>query len=289
LAGIGLAFHQGMDKKARLGQSPNYPQPLADKIKGAGMITLTLIGIGTGNLDHLTGQAIKAINGSDIVLIPRKGAIKADLEDLRNMLCTAVLTNDKTKIVGFDLPIRDKNAPSYHQGVEDWHDAVAKIWHRAITGNMGASGRVALLVWGDPSLYDSTLRIAKRLSPMPKVEVIAGLTSMQLLTAAHGIALNDIGAPVLITTGRQLRDRGWPLGADSVIVMLDGACAFQSLAYEGLTIWWGAYLGMKNELLIQGSLPDVAKTIIEARAKAREEHGWIMDIYLLRRTVSFGA
>ncbi|MGL6209164.1 MAG: SAM-dependent methyltransferase, partial [Paracoccaceae bacterium] len=42
------------------------------------MIDLTLVGIGTGNPDHLTLQAIKALNAADLVLIPQKGAEKAD-------------------------------------------------------------------------------------------------------------------------------------------------------------------------------------------------------------------
>jgi precorrin-6A synthase len=248
------------------------------------MITLSLIGIGTGNLDHLTGQAIREINRADIVLIPQKGAGKADLADLRHAICAEVLTNPNTKIIGFDLPKRDADTPSYYQGVDDWHDAIAAAWHQAIAQNLGASGRVALLVWGDPSLYDSSLRISKRLIPAPKVEVVAGLTSLQLLTAAHAIALNDIGAPVVITTGRQLRDHGWPKGVDTVVVMLDGACAFQTLETKGIDIWWGAYLGMQNQLLIAGPLEETGPTILETRAKARQNHGWVMDIYLMRKS-----
>ncbi|MDO7660357.1 MAG: precorrin-6A synthase (deacetylating) [Paracoccaceae bacterium] len=248
------------------------------------MITLSLIGIGTGNLDHLTGQAIREINRADIVLIPQKGAGKADLADLRHAICAEVLTNPNTKIIGFDLPKRDADTPFYYQGVDDWHDAIAAAWHQAIAQNLGASGRVALLVWGDPSLYDSSLRISKRLIPAPKVEVVAGLTSLQLLTAAHAIALNDIGAPVVITTGRQLRDHGWPKGVDTVVVMLDGACAFQTLETKGIDIWWGAYLGMQNQLLIAGPLEEKGPTILETRAKARQNHGWVMDIYLMRKS-----
>ena len=248
------------------------------------MITLSLIGIGTGNLDHLTGQAISELNRADIVLIPQKGAGKADLADLRHAICAEVLTNPNTKIIGFDLPKRDADTPSYYQGVDDWHDAIAAAWHQAIAQNLGASGRVALLVWGDPSLYDSSLRISKRLIPAPKVEVVAGLTSLQLLTAAHAIALNDIGAPVVITTGRQLRDHGWPKGVDTVVVMLDGACAFQTLETKGIDIWWGAYLGMQNQLLIAGPLEEKGPTILETRAKARQNHGWVMDIYLMRKS-----
>ncbi|HEY6573397.1 MAG TPA: precorrin-6A synthase (deacetylating), partial [Mycobacterium sp.] len=47
-------------------------------------------------------------------------------------------------------------------------------------------------------------------------------------------------------------------------------------------IWWGAYLGTPNELLIAGAVGDVGEHIATARAEARERHGWIMDTYLLR-------
>jgi precorrin-6A synthase len=64
---------------------------------------------------------------------------------------------------------------------------------------------------------------------------------------------------------------------------LDGNCSFQSLDAQRFQIWWGAYVGMAEEVLIAGKLLDVGDRIVETRTKARAEHGWIMDIYLLRR------
>jgi precorrin-6A synthase len=248
------------------------------------VIDLFLIGIGTGNPDHLTLQAVKALNAADVVLIPRKGADKADLADLRRQICAEVLTNPQTRLVEFDLPKRDVETADYRQGVDDWHDAIAAAW-RAALGAEAADGKVALLVWGDPSLYDSTLRIAERLARVQalRVTVIPGITSVQVLTAAHGIPLNEIGAPVLITTGRQLRDHGWPQDADTLVVMLDGNCAFQDLDPTGIHIWWGAFVGMPEQIVLSGALADVSASIIATRAAARAAHGWIMDVYLLRR------
>ena len=137
------------------------------------------------------------------------------------------------------------------------------------------------MVWGDPSLYDSTLRIAARL-PGLTVKVIPGITSLQALTAAHAIPLNTLAAPVTITTGRQLRDHGWPEGATTLAVMLDKGGAFTSLPPD-TDIWWGAYVGMPEETLIHGPLAEVSDEILATRARLRAEHGWIMDIYLLRR------
>ena len=71
--------------------------------------------------------------------------------------------------------------------------------------------------------------------------------------------------------------------ADSIAVMLDGDCGFREVPPEGFEIFWGAYLGMPEEILIAGPLSDVAEEIVATRAAARAAHGWIMDVYLLRR------
>lgn len=243
---------------------------------------LTLIGIGTGNPEHLTLQAARAMNAQDVILIPRKGEGKADLAELRRSICAEVLDNPATSIVEFDLPVRDPGTADYRQRVDEWHDAIATVWTEALAQTPQAA-RVALLVWGDPSLYDSTLRIASRLEPMPEIEVIPGITSLQALTASHAIPINQIGAPFLVTTGRQLRDHGWPEGVDTLAIMLDGSCAFDTLDPENLHIWWGAYVGMAEEITVSGPLAEVQETIKQRRANARDSHGWIMDIYVLRR------
>ncbi len=244
------------------------------------MTTLHLIGIGTGNPDHLTGQAIRALNGVDLILIPRKGDAKSDLADMRRSIVAQVVTTS-VKVVEYDMPTRAAQ-DDYLGAVNDWHDAIAAVWATKIGLHLPAGGDVALLVWGDPSLYDSTLRIAARLPDMA-VTVVPGITSLQVLTAAHAIPLNALAAPVIITTGRQLRDGGWPAGADTVVVMLDSGGAFQAVDPVGVTIWWGGYVGMPEQVLIAGPLAEVAPRIMAERAALRAAHGWIMDIYLLRR------
>jgi precorrin-6A synthase len=251
------------------------------------MIELKLIGIGTGNIEHLTLQAVRVLKAAELVLIPRKGADKADLAELRREVCATHL-DDATRLVEFDLPVRDGAGRPYLDGVRDWHAAIAGVWADLIATHLPGGGRVALLVWGDPALYDSSMRIAQRLQAAGlalRIEVIPGLSTVQLLTAAHAIPLNTLGAPVLITTGRQLKASGWPAGLDTVVVLLDGACAFQHLPAEDLAIYWAAYLGMPQQLLISGPLASTGPCIVRARAEARRAHGWIMDSYLLRHTI----
>ena len=242
------------------------------------MIQLHLIGIGTGNPDHLTGEARRAIAQADLFLVPHKPG-KSDLADLRTQIIDSV--RDEARIALFDMPVRDDTLP-YLTRVDAWHDAIARLWADTMAAHPDARN-IALLVWGDPSLYDSTLRIAARLTPAPQLHVVAGITSVQALTAAHAIPLNTLNAPVTISTGRRLRDHGWPAGCETLVVMLDADCTFQTLDGTEFDIWWGAYLGMPEQILEAGPLNEVADRIIKRRAEARAAHGWIMDTYLLRR------
>ena len=253
------------------------------------MIAIDLVGIGTGNPDHLTAAAVRAMNAADLILLPRKGDARSDLIELRRSICAAVLSSP-VRVVEFDLPVRAAR-PDYLGAVEAWHDAVAAAWRREIEAHLPEGGRLVLLVWGDPSLYDSSLRIAGRLRGAGMdigLRVIPGITSVQALTAAHAIPLNMLAEPVLITTGRRLRERGWPEETGTVVVMLDSGCAFDALAPQGITIWWGAYLGMAHEALVAGPLAEAAPRITALRPKLRARHGWIMDVYLMRKELDHG-
>jgi precorrin-6A synthase len=244
------------------------------------MLEIVVIGIGSGNPEHMTVEAIGALNAADRVLIPRKGAAKTDLADLRRAICERFLDNPATRIVEFDMPRRDEGA-GYREGVEEWHRAIAGIYRGLLDG---VDGSVALLVWGDPSLYDSTLRILDHLEAGGLAfsrRVIPGITSLQALAARHAIALNAIGGEVAVTTGRRLRE-GVP-EADSIAVMLDAGGAFGAVPAEDFDIWWGAYLGMEQEVVVAGPLAEVGDRILELREAARAANGWIMDVYLLRR------
>ena len=249
------------------------------------MIDILVIGIGAGNPDHMTMQAIAALNRADIVLVPHKGSGKADLAELRREICRRFLTNPAARLVEFDLPQRD-GGTAYLDSVDAWHAAIADTYRALLDKELAGGGTAALLVWGDPSLYDSTLRILDRLrgaaDPGFEVTVIPGITSVQALAASHAIPLNAIGGPVLVTTGRKLRE-GIPDTIDTIVVMLDGELSFRTLSQEDFDIYWGAYLGLEQEIILSGPLPDLAPAIAEARSRARERHGWIMDTYVLKR------
>ncbi|MBB3659950.1 precorrin-6A synthase [Rhizobium sp. BK650] len=247
-----------------------------------------IIGIGTGNPEHLTVQAINAMNAADVVFIPTKGAEKADLAEVRREICARYLTRQGVRILEFEVPKRSTQDRSYSESVDDWHAAIARIYG-ALIADLPETGAGAFLVWGDPSLYDSTIRIIERVRNSGACafdySVVPGITSIQVLAASHRIPVNLVGKPVEITTGRRLVEEG--LTHESTVVMLDGEQAFSKIDDPDVEIFWGAYLGTKDEIIRSGRLGDIAGDIVRLRAEERARHGWIMDIYLLRKGRDF--
>ena len=248
------------------------------------MRTIHVIGIGVGDPEYVTGQAIRALNDTQVFFAMDKGEAKSDLVALRRAICRRFITDDSYRFVELPDPPRttdgDGDGSDYGRAVADWHAARARLWAKAIDTELYPDGVGAFLAWGDPSLYDSTLRILDEVARHVELryDVIPGVTAIQALAARHRVPLNDVGEPVLITTGRQLRAHGL---SGSAVVMLDGDCAFLGCPPQ-TRIWWGAYLGTPNELLVAGTVGEVGERISALRADARARHGWIMDTYLLR-------
>jgi precorrin-6A synthase len=248
------------------------------------MRKILVIGIGVGDPDHMTMQAIRALNQASVFFIPDKGAEKAALRELRTSICERFIEKPGYRTVAVDMPQR-RMAGDYLAGVDEWHSGLAELYGALFERELGENEIGAVLVWGDPAIYDSTLRLIERIRANGlalEIEVIPGISSVQVLAAKHRIALNRIGESVLLTTGRKLAE-GFPDDAGSVVVLLDGVQAFAGLAEQDLDIFWGAYLGTPHEILRAGKLAEVRDEIAAVRSKARQQYGWIMDVYLLRR------
>lgn len=248
------------------------------------MRKLYLIGIGAGNPEYITFQAIKALNAVDVFFFMDKGEAKHDLLKLRKEICDRFIEKRSYRIVEAVDPVRDPSIADYTARVEDWHRRRSLVYEETISRELGEDQSGAFLVWGDPSLYDSTLRIIDQIGTRGNlcfdVEVIPGITSMQALATRHKISLNGIGESIAITTGRQLSTHGSAI-AERTIVMLDGQCSFNTLLDKDLDIYWGAYLGMEEEILLAGKLDEIAGRIEEIRGELRQKNGWIMDTYLV--------
>jgi precorrin-6A synthase len=248
-------------------------------------IRVLLIGIGTGNLDHLTGEAVAALNEVDLFVVADKGPAKRDLAALRTTICQTFIEHDY-RLIEVPDPERDRSPGDYSRTVRDWHAARLQAYAAIVHQHLPAGGTLGFLVWGDPAFYDSSIRLAKGLSGHGidvELRVVPGISSLQLLAARHQIALNQIGGSVHVTTGRRLIEEYSPDLGD-VVVMLDGNLACEGLidSYPDLQIFWGAQLGLPAETLLAGRLGSVLPQIRATRADIRAREGWVMDTYLLR-------
>jgi precorrin-6A synthase len=245
-----------------------------------------VVGIGAGDPEQITVQAIEALGRAEVLFVVDKGGDAEELVALRREICARYLEDGSYRIVAIPDPPRDRTTARYRSAVEDWRARRAEAWEAAVAAELGEDGCGAFLVWGDPSLYDSTLDVLERIRARGAVafehEVIPAVSSIHALTAAHRVALNRIGGSILITTGRRLA-QGLPEGVDDVVVMLDADCSFRHLPPGAFDVYWGAYLGTPDEILVAGPLAEVGDEIVRARAAARARKGWVMDAYLLRR------
>ena len=247
------------------------------------MKRVLVVGIGAGDPDHLTVAGVAALNRADALLVVDKGAAGADLAAAREAIVARHLAPGR-RPRRVDLPetARDREPADYEAAVGEWRAGRLAAYADAIA-RLGADETAAFLVWGDPSLYDGTLLLLDEITSVEfEVEVIPGISAAAALAARHRVPLNRVGESILVTTGRRLRQQGIPDGVDNVVVFLDGREAWRDLDAD-VDIWWGAFLGTPDELLVSGRLVDVRDELARVRADGRVRQGWMFDTYLLRR------
>lgn len=184
---------------------------------------VTIVGIGAGDPDQITVEAVRALQAASFAIV----ALKRD-EDPLVAARQAIVDRHAPglELVPVTDPERDRSAEStstaqgYRSVVADWHDARAAAYERVL---LDREGDAVFLVWGDPALYDSTIRIIEKVLARGRVtfawDVIAGISALQVLAARHRIVLHEIGQPLVVTTGRRLRE-AVDAGAENVVVML---------------------------------------------------------------------
>jgi precorrin-6A synthase len=248
-----------------------------------------LIGVGPGDPDQVTLEAVRAMREVDFFVVPEKSAPGDQpdpLVEARERLLDRHLDHEPV-IVRFRDPERDRrpaataSTAAYEAVVASWHEARAAAYEQALESRAGDAG---FLVWGDPAFYDSTIRVLDKVRARGRVrievDVIPGISSVQLLAARHRIVLHQVGRPLHVTTGRRLRE-AIDQGQDNVVVMLNREVDLAGL--EGWRIWWGANLGTAHEALVSGLVGDVLPEIELARERVKAAAGWVMDLHLLRR------
>ncbi len=241
-----------------------------------------ILGVGMGP-QHVTPEVADALRSCDYVLAADKSTETGSDDDGLLTARRAIAEAYGVELVAVPDPERDRADPvDYPGAVRDWHQARVAAYERVLRER---GGDAAFLVWGDPSLYDSTIRVVEQLAHRLPIEhdVLPGISAPQLLAARHRIVLHPVGAPVHVTTARRLRD-DIAAGQTSLVVMLTGALdSGDHLAgLEDWSIWWGANLGTDSEELVCGRVGDVLADLDAARTRAKQAAGWVMDVYLLR-------
>ncbi|MDT5278551.1 MAG: precorrin-6A synthase [Mycobacterium sp.] len=247
-------------------------------------VRVRILGIGMGP-QHVTPEVADALRSVDYVLAADKGADDGLLA-LRRAVVDAH-AGGAVEIVQIADPPRDRSAEltteDYEGAVAGWHEARAATYAGVLRER---GGTAAFLVWGDPSLYDSTIRVVEKIKDLGvpvEFDVLPGISAPQLLAARHRIVLHEVGRPVHVTTGRRLQE-AVAAGQDNIVAMLNPPPHRLDLAgLDDWAVWWGANLGAIGERLVVGRLGDVVGQIADARAQAHTEAGWVMDLFLLRK------
>lgn len=233
-----------------------------------------VIGIGPGGFGQLTLDAVAAMNEVDVFLVGDHAEDQPDLVWRRSELLRRHVQRPHRVITVLD-PQRE------HPGDVD---AGRLSTYSHILAGLPQDATVGFLAWGDPGLYDSILRVIDALRDTLAVDVtvIPGVSALQVLAAAHQIALNA-GASVHITTGARLLSEYRPNLGD-VVVMNDPDLACRGLVAEfpDTEVFWGAYLGTPDQVLANGPLRTVTDDLAALRRRLLDHHGWIQDTYLLR-------
>ncbi|MFG2826938.1 precorrin-6A synthase (deacetylating) [Streptomyces sp. NPDC048434] len=250
---------------------------------------ILVIGIGSGDPAHVTLSAVRAMRDCDVFFLLDKGTRTSALTRLRRNLL-AEHAGSGHRVVEAEDPRRDRSPASpagYRAQVVDWRHRRTALYERLIRDELAPGRTGAFLVWGDPALYDSTIDTLEEVADRGAVpftyDVIPGVSSLSVLAARHRTTVTRLGRPVRIAPGRHIAGSALGEGeGEDIAVMLDVGAALTAHRDEGWWMYWGAYVGTPEELLVSGPLAEVADRVLELRAASRERHGWIMDACLLR-------
>lgn len=239
-----------------------------------------IIGIGPGDPKYLTLEAYEIIKKAKNFIIPLKKGPKEELTKIREKVIEFCKEgNTDYRIIKVEFPERKKGG-SYKLEVESWRKEKASILAEILKD----VDEACFLVLGDPSLYDGHIEIFKEVSknlPM-EIEVIPGISTINLLSAKHKISLTKVAETLVITTPRPLRKQKEI--SRNTVVFLDNYETFKLFKDDSeLMIYWGAYIGTEKEVLFNGKLSQCWQELVELRRKLKEKHGYIMETYLLTK------
>src|SRR6266850_3354293 len=101
------------------------------------MRTILVIGIGAGNPEYVTVQAVNALNRAGVFFVVDKGEEKSGLLALRQEICRRYIRDQSGyRFVEIPEPPRDRTADGYKAAVEDWHERRAVAFEQAIAQHL---------------------------------------------------------------------------------------------------------------------------------------------------------
>ena len=95
------------------------------------MRCIHVIGIGAGDPEYVTAQAVRALNDTDVFFAMDKGEAKSDLVALRREICARFIIDPGYRFVELTAPKRATDG-EYSQAVAEWHTTRARLWANAI-------------------------------------------------------------------------------------------------------------------------------------------------------------
>ncbi|MFE0017607.1 SAM-dependent methyltransferase [Mesorhizobium sp. NPDC059054] len=231
-----------------------------------------ILGIGAGNPDFTTVQAIDAKGHVTLFFIPNKGMKTDELARVRAEIIECYVRGRPFRTAPFREPARS----------DDTAAADLRLGGLSIEA-VDASEAGAFLVWSERSLYETVQRILRQLRSMGGFEldheVIPGNSDIQALAPAHKVALCNIGRSILTATGRCIAS-SFPNNAESTVFMLDASDQLDAPAGD---MHWTLYAGMPDDVLVSGRLRDIVDELERVREEALQGRGWIVEAMLRKK------
>jgi precorrin-6A synthase len=120
---------------------------------------LVVVGIGAGDPDWVTVEATRAIEALDVLFVVLKEDGLGELVEARRVVIERYRTRPLHTVELPDSPRPWRSAPDYPTAVARWRAQRLRQWSEAIARELDEGQTGGFLVWGDPSLYESTLAI----------------------------------------------------------------------------------------------------------------------------------
>src|SRR5258708_15931804 len=115
------------------------------------MRRILAIGIGAGDLEHMTVGAIRALNEADVLFEIERGV--GDLTAVREQICRRYIEpRRRYRTVAVPEPARDRAAPAYGAAVEDWRAPRAGGWEGSVEQALAPPVSRAFLLSRAPAL-----------------------------------------------------------------------------------------------------------------------------------------